>query len=222
MSIGSIAKELKVSKSSVSIWCNAIKLTVAQTQNLHRQMVIGSYAGRMKGAQMNREKRSSRIEFWKVEAGKVLAIISPRDILMLGLGLYLGEGSKTKRQFHFTNSDPALIKACLRWLEILSVDTSSVRCRLFINATHRDRAATVMKRWSSMINVPLSNFNNPIFIKARQKKFYKNHDDYLGVLAVRVIRSSELFYRILGLMDTFLYNIKAMRQGSLMVKAPHS
>lgn len=208
-SISGIAKVLRVSKSTVSIWCRGVVLTRAHIVKLENRMISGSYAGRLKGAMMNSKRRMQRIKYWHDKAGSVLGEVSSRDILMLGLGLYLGEGSKTKRQFYFTNSNPAIINACLKWLEVLNVEKNKVRCRVFINEMHRNRYNSIQEKWHNAIGIDLSCFNNPVFVKTRLEKQYENADTYLGVLTLRVLKSSELFYEILGLMDTFLYNIKA-------------
>jgi len=54
-SIKNISDILGVSKSTVSVWCQGVKLTSIQIKKLHESMVKGSYAGRMKGAIMQHE-----------------------------------------------------------------------------------------------------------------------------------------------------------------------
>ena len=56
-SMKEIAKKLKVSKGSVSLWCKDIELTENQKLKLHKQMVRGSYAGRMAGVRMQKERK---------------------------------------------------------------------------------------------------------------------------------------------------------------------
>jgi hypothetical protein len=48
------------------------------------------------------------------------ASLSSRDIHMLGLGLYWGEGYKRgSRELGFTNSDPLIARFFIRWLELM-------------------------------------------------------------------------------------------------------
>lgn len=170
-------------------------------------MVIGSYAGRIKGAATNKEKRLKRITFWNINAEKVIGKISERDLLFAGIGLYLGEGSKKKRQFQFTNSNPELINTCIKWLELFGITRTDLYCNIFINEMHKKRIKNITKEWKNTTGIPLENFRKPVFIRSKLKKLYANHNTYLGVLSLCSFRSSELFYRILGLLEIFRYNL---------------
>ena len=52
-----------------------------------------------------------------------------------------------------------------------------------------------------MLNLPVRQFGNPVFLVHKQKKVYENYHHYYGVLALRVRKSSRLKYEILGLID---------------------
>ncbi len=47
--------------------------------------------------------------------------LSTRDMWMIGLGLYIGEGAKTTEQTRIANSDPNVIRLCMAWLRGLGV-----------------------------------------------------------------------------------------------------
>jgi transposase len=57
MSILAISKKLKVSKSSASLWCRDIELTLEQSIRLHTSMVRGSLPGRLLGSEAQRPYR---------------------------------------------------------------------------------------------------------------------------------------------------------------------
>lgn len=57
VSIIEIAKKLGVSKGSVSLWCQDIRLTDEQKNKLQAGSIKGGYKGRMIGAEMNRRKK---------------------------------------------------------------------------------------------------------------------------------------------------------------------
>ncbi len=58
-----------------------------------------------------------------------------------------------------------------------------------------------MNYWSDLLELPIEQFGNPVLLKMKQKKVYENYDEYYGVLSLKVRKSSDLKYRILGLID---------------------
>jgi hypothetical protein len=201
LSIRSISEGLRVSKSSISIWCKDIEMTPRQKEVLFRKAVRAGHKGRMIGAEMNRKKKERRISFHKKSGKRDIGSFSKRDFLMAGIALYWGEGSKTSK-LSFSNSDPDMIYFMYRWLqEVMGVQKKDIVPRIFINEIHQPRVRKVLKFWSHLLNVPNENFKKTILIKTRQKKIYENYHDYYGVLTLRVKKGTDLRYRILGLID---------------------
>lgn len=63
-SIKRIAQILKIAKSTVSLWCQEIKLTKSQIEALHIRMVRGGYKGRLKGALLQKERREIKVKMF--------------------------------------------------------------------------------------------------------------------------------------------------------------
>ena len=104
-SVGSIAQQLEVSKSTASLWCSEIKLTSQQKKRLQKNKLEGWHKGRIKAAQLKKDARQQSILLEQERAQCNLGKLSNRDILMVGFGLYWGEGSKNnERRYKFTNS----------------------------------------------------------------------------------------------------------------------
>ncbi|MDZ4226204.1 MAG: helix-turn-helix domain-containing protein, partial [Patescibacteria group bacterium] len=61
ISIKTIARMLKVSTGSVSLWCQSIELTHAQKEKLRLAQIKAGHKGRMLGAEHNRQKRLQSI-----------------------------------------------------------------------------------------------------------------------------------------------------------------
>jgi len=202
LSINKIAVLLNVSKGSVSIWCEDISLSPKQLVNLKVSKIKGGNVGRLKGAYINKQKRLNAIEkhnsFGKAEIGK----LSNRDLMLLGVGLYWGEGSKGDRGSPtiMVNSDPNVILMAMRWFqEILGVENKEFRPYIYISEIHKSRENKIMNYWIRTLKIPKKQFLHIIFLKGRPKKKYENYNSYYGILALRVRRSSDLKYRILGL-----------------------
>lgn len=203
-SIGDIAEKLDVSKSTVSRWCSDIELSPKQKKILEEKVRKAGHHGRMKGAQMNKRKKLNRIKYFEDLAAEKYSDISKRELDIVGTALYWAEGSKTKSRFGFSNSDPLMIKFIQTWLEeVYSIEKLDFVPRVRINTVHKHRIDKVLKFWSSLLELPLDQFKTTSFIHSKNKKIYENHDDYYGVLDLRVRKSSDLLYQIFGQINAF-------------------
>ena len=213
-SIKFIARRLEVSKGTASIWCRDIRLTPEQNKKLIENAIAAGHRGGMVGARINKEKKEKIIQFYKEDGRRRLTFISGRSFLIAGLSLYWAEGSK-KSKLAFVNSEPEMIKFMHFWFEsVMGVKEQEFMPRIFINEMHQPRIKKVLKFWSELLHLPVSQFGNPVFLKHKQKKVYENYENYYGVLALGVRKSSELKYQILGLIDALRSsNIAKVAQG---------
>ena len=101
ISVKSIASLLGISKGTARIWVRDIILNVEQLQKLRESELKGKELGRLKGALIQKERRFNLIEESKRKGIAELAHLSEREILIAGLALYWGEGSKTGREIEF-------------------------------------------------------------------------------------------------------------------------
>jgi predicted transcriptional regulator len=207
MSIKDISKTLHVSRSSVSVWCSNILLTKKQEESLREKMISAGHKGRLLGAEKQKKKREEIIQKYKEEGLKNIQDIDSRDLLMIGIGLYLGEGNKTGNKFQFTNSNPDIICIMLLWLtKIFKIKKSHIVLNVLINGIHVKRELRVRRFWSQITNIPEKQFNKTIFIKSKNKKMYENFSNHFGTLVIRVRKSSLLQYKILGLCHASIKN----------------
>ncbi len=201
-SIKNISEILGVSKGSVSVWCKDTVLTLAQKKKLHSHMVKMGYLGRLKGAEMNKNKKRELIEAHGLVAKKMLGNISKRDLLVAGISLYWAEGSKKGGKVSFSNSDPKLILLMKKWyVEVLGVTPSGFMPRIFINHVHEARIGRVLSFWSKLLNLPKEQFGKPVLLRVQNKKIYENHDKYYGVMALMVRNPSRYKHKIQGMID---------------------
>lgn len=209
-SIKDIAFKLGISKSTASIWCADIVLSPAQLRKLHQKRIAGGAKGRLIGMQFHKKQKEEKINFFKGQGLKATRFVNNQDIFMVGLGLYMGEGNKSGNKFQFTNSNPMLVKIMLLWLKrSFRVSKDRIYCRVLINGSHVDRTKEVEQRWSKLLGIPEKQFRKTVLIKSKSKKVYENRKTHLGTLVLRVQRSSELQYQVLGLLNGLLYNINA-------------
>lgn len=200
-SIKEIAQRVGVSKSSASLWCRDIELTPQQVEALDKKMLYGSYRGRIIAAQLKKQEKSARVTKMKEDGCSLLGIVTPRDLFLLGLGLYWGEGTKNGA-VKFTNSNPILIRLFMKWMEnTWGVSKNHLTFLILINVKHRSRLSEVLKYWSHVLRVPRSQFINSVLIKAKTQKNYTNFPKYYGTIQVRAKKSTNLLYKIQGALE---------------------
>lgn len=125
-----------------------------------------------------------------------------REIIVAGAIAYWCEGSKSKpyrldEQVRFINSDPALIKFFLKFLDKAGVSRQRLRYRVHIHESGDVEAAT--HYWASVTGVAPDQFA-PSVIKHHTPRTSRRGDnaDYHGCLKVSVSKSSELYREISG------------------------
>ena len=198
-SVGSIAKALAVSKSTVSVWCCEIVLTTQQHTALQKLRIAAGHRGRMRGAEMNKLKKAKVIHAEAGAAIKEIGTLKKRDVLFLASALYWAEGAKTGPNFIFVNSDPATIQLmCYFLAKQLKVTKDRIRPTVQINAAHQSRIEKVISFWSKTLAIPESQFAKPYFVHTNLAKKYDNFEEHFGTLRLRVSKSSVLQYRMLG------------------------
>lgn len=202
-SLSEIANKVNISKGSASLWCRDIKLTEKQIERLDRKQEKGFYRGRLKGARKNKEKKQKRIRKAKERAEKLLTDTrgKKRNLLFLGIGIYMGEGSKTHRKVKINNSNPEIIKIILKWFrEVWNIDDERLTLRLSVNEVYENEVDKMKNFWINKTGLSEDSFSGVTIIQVKNKKNYKNYSDYHGTLTISVKNPANLYYTLLALM----------------------
>lgn len=206
LSLREIANKVPVSKSSISGWCRGIELSDKSKKRLFRLWQEGGHKGRILGASTNHRRKIEKIEKYVKDGKNNVGILSSRELLLVGAAIYWGEGSK-KSQMAIINSDASMIIFMYNWFrQAIGVRKSDFILRVFVNSLHKSRDAVIKKYWAKLLDTPLDQFRKTIFIKRPNTKKYSNHDTYYGLLSIRARNSSEIKYRILGLIEGLKYS----------------
>ncbi len=145
-----IAVELGVSKSSVSLWVRDVEFTPRPRNRGHPSMKPHPL----------HVARLADIERCRVEGAARIGQLSDREFVVLGLALYAGEGSKTRGDVYFANSDPRMIWMFVTWLRrFFVVDEARLRVKLYLHEG-LDLAAAI-GFWSQLTSIPPSQFGKP-------------------------------------------------------------
>lgn len=199
LSIKAIANKLKISSSTASLWCKDIKLTLEQIVELEKRYKDPYYGKRLDNVLRQRRKRIKKIELLKKQGINEVGKLNKREILIAGIALYWAEGFKKDKRLGFANSDPAMIKFFLNWLtKGCRVSKKSIRLRVGLNISHKDRIKEVEVYWSKLTKIPKDQFQKPFFQKSIWKKVFPKPEEYFGVLRIRANKQLALFRKING------------------------
>ena len=206
VSISDIARKIGVSKSTVSMWCRDITLSSEAISNISRRSETKSTESLLKYTESLRMKRFLNTTVSKEKGKNKIGKLSKRDIYCIGLGLYWGEGYKRgSQEFGFTNSDSAMIRFYIKWLNIVfKVSSEDLILRVSINEQHQFRIDEVERHWSKLTLVPLSNFTKPSLIKTQSKKIYSNSENHFGTLRIKVRKGTSMRREVLGALEALV------------------
>ena len=93
----------------------------------------------------------------------------------------------------------------IRWfVELFGVKKEDFVFSVVVNTLHRKRATVIKKFWRDYLDVGHEQFRKMIFVKSKQRKVYENYDNYFGTIRFRILKSTDLCYKILGLIKGLL------------------
>lgn len=202
-SIGVIAQQLSVSKSTVSNWCRDIVLTDSAIKKIARHGKERSVIGLLRYSESIRKKRIDETHKSMRKGSQKLGKLTERDIYCIGLGIYWGEGYKHgSQEFGFTNSDPDMVLFYIKWLKVVfGIELEDLILRVSINACHQSRLAAVESYWSELTKVPIQQFTKTSLINAASKKVYTNTERHMGTLRIKVRKGTKYRREVLGALD---------------------
>ena len=193
-SINQIVKEAGLTKASVSVWVRDIVLTEEQKKKISEngRSVESIEKRRIKRLANENARRQTIIN----HAKKDYKNISKKELKLIGIILYLGEGAKTHRGMaRIANSDPEIIKIMMRFFrEICHVPESKFRGHIHTFA-HADILKTE-KYWSKLTGIPQKQFFKT-YIKPSSASLQKRNTLPFGTLDV-CICDTALFLTIIG------------------------
>jgi len=174
MSYSQIKDTLGVSKSTLSYWLKDYPLSKKRIGELrgHNDQRIERFRGTMK------KKKEDRLEeFYKLQKKKVLPL-SKREVSLLGLMLYWGEGTKSRMDsLEVANSDPAMIRFYIHWVTyILQMPKGKIKIKLHL---YKDMDIDdEIDFWSKTVKLPKNQFAKPYIKKSISDRI--NHKGSFG------------------------------------------
>ena len=161
-----ISQKTGMSKSTLSGWLSSIpyipnKITIER---------IGK--ARAASGQAKSKIKIESMQKAKEEARKEIGEITKRDLFMLGIGIYIGEGAKTFDIVRVINADPKIIKFTVRWFkEVCGLSKANFRMRLFLYPDNNVKKC--IKFWYEVSEIPISQFQKTHIDERKDKKMFK-------------------------------------------------
>jgi hypothetical protein len=157
-----ISEKLGLSKGTLSDWLKEIPYRPGE------KVLKRIKLGQLKSAQFKHNQRMASIIEMKNLAKKELGVLTKRDLWSLGIGLYLGEGTKLQESIRIINSDPEIIKIAIKWLE----EICGLKTENFTLAVHTypdNNLKKTLNYWSKVTNIPKNQFGKTQIDKRTNK-----------------------------------------------------
>ena len=167
-SIKEIEKLIGIRRSSISVWVRDISLTAVQKRRL---------AGRGHSLEVTERRRQSRLSNetrlrtqFLHEGFRDIETVKEIDLLMLGIGLYWGEGSKTNRgSIELSNTDPRVIRIHVLFLtSVFKFPMSKIHAHVGLHSHLSIKKAE--RYWSKVSGIPLRQFQKTSMQRSKSGK----------------------------------------------------
>jgi len=201
-----ISKKLGLAKSTLSDWLKEIPYKPNKAVLKRIQLAPA------KSAEIVHNRKVANIVKIKKLAKKELGKLSKRDLWLLGIGLYLGEGMKLQESIRVINSDPEIIKAAIKWFRKVC-NLSTENFALTIHTYPDNNISETINYWSKVTGISKKQFGKTQIDRRTNKSGKKKRKLPYGT-AHLVIRSRgkkefgvNLHRRIMGWIEATLSQI---------------
>ncbi len=160
-SYGMILEKIGVPKSTLSGWLAEISFTPNQ------EMIKRIGRARAQLAQSRHDEKLASIRKAKKLAKEEIKTITERDLFMMGIGLYWGEGDKGSAGI--INSDPKIIKITIKWFKkVCGIKMDNFR--ITIHAYPDNNIKETIDYWSKITGIPKNQFQKTQIDRRKDKK----------------------------------------------------
>lgn len=194
-----ISQSLGIPKSTMSYWFKDRPFTP------NKKVIHRIKYGPIKSGAQRHNQRVRDIQRLKKVGKDEIGELSSRDLWMLGLGLYIGEGSKTTEDIRVSNSDPAVIITAIKWFKKacdLTEENINIRLHIYPDTD----PVEAVSYWQSVTGLPLNNFYESYIDFRENKKLGNRRKLPYGTAHVRIVSKGDpnkgvaLYRRISGWM----------------------
>jgi hypothetical protein len=183
-----------VPSGTLSNWSRDIVLAPAQIDAIKKRTGPHTQRGVPKDTQW---RRRLEVEAIRAEARTFAESHLDDPAFVGGVVLYWGEGAKTRSYLDLSNSDPAALRAFIRWARTYLDSHAEFVLSLHLHEGNDEPAAR--EYWGNAIGLHSPRFTKT-FIKPAGTGHRKNHLEH-GVCRVRTLRAADHWNRIMVWID---------------------
>ncbi|MBI2120442.1 MAG: hypothetical protein HYT94_02340 [Parcubacteria group bacterium] len=163
-SYSEIKERLGISKGTLSSWLQEYPLSIERIRELRDKNPkrIENFRNTM------RQKKENRLLVSYENISKRIFSVSEREMFIAGFFLYWAEGTKTTAATtSLSNTDPAMIRFFIQWLESFGVAKKDLRVHLHLYSDMD--TSQYLSFWAKETHIPLSQFRKPYIKKVKEK-----------------------------------------------------
>jgi len=204
-----IGDRLGICKSTLSFWFKDIPFIP------NKKVIERIKKGPFKSGQIRHNKRVVEIAKIKNVARRELGIITKRDLWMLGLGVYIGEGSKAYETTQIINSDPAIVRLAVKWFnDICGVQKDNITVVMHLYPDNNEAACR--NYWKKITGLSNKQFRKTQIDRRMNKSSSKRRKLPYGTIRLSIISNGDSNFRvnlhrkIMGWIESSLVQVKKM------------
>lgn len=201
-----ISGKLGLAKSTLSDWLQEIPYKP------NKEVRKRTKLAHLRAGQAKHDQRIADIKRMKNLAEKELGKLTKRDLWLLGIGLYLGEGTKLREHIRIINSDPEIIKIAVWWFRDIC-GLKNENFSPFVHLYPDNNIQETIKYWSRIIGIPIKQFGKTQIDRRTNKSGAKKRKLPYGTLQLQIKSCGEkefgvsLHRRIIGWIEAILQQI---------------
>lgn len=175
-----ISQELGIGKGTLSAWLKDVPYSPNKIVSKRIK------AGPLKSGQVRHAAKLEHIRSIKEASKKDIGTLSRRDLHMLGIGLYLGEGSKLYETVRIINSDPQIVRLSVLWFkEVCGLDAKNITVAIHLYPDNDIKKC--LGFWSRTLDLPLDQFRKTQIDSRTNKSAIKKQKLPYGTAHVSVV-----------------------------------
>lgn len=161
-----ISKQVSVAKSTLSLWLQGISFIPNELTKYSMRK------GQKYNADIKRADKASSLKKAEEYAQKYATKLSDNELFLLGIGIYIGEGSKTGHITRVVNSDPRIVRFSIEWFKrCFKASESNFRVRIHIYPDNDPDE--LIRFWMKELSLRRSCFQEPYIDRRLNKKSKK-------------------------------------------------
>lgn len=181
--------KLGVAKSTLSNWFKD------RPFRPNKEVIRRIQYGPIKSAEKSHNKKVAEINYLMKVGVKEIGALSKRDLWLLGVGLYLGEGTKTYENVRIINSDPTIVKLAIKWFkEICGVNEDNITVTLHIYPDNNIEKC--IRFWIKITGLPYKNFRKTQIDTRKDKSSIRRKKLLFGTAHINVIGNGNPDYGV--------------------------